>query len=45
MLLDFETIFMSELLRLFIADCAVLEVIRNAEQRYAIALVANVSPR
>jgi hypothetical protein len=45
MLLAFETIFMRELLRLFIADCVVLEVISNAKQHYAIALAANIAPR
>jgi hypothetical protein len=45
MLLVFETIFISELLRRFIADCAVLEVVSNSKQHYAIALVAHVSAR
>jgi len=45
MLLSFEAMFISQPLRLCMANCAVIEVISNANQRYTIALVANVSPR
>jgi hypothetical protein len=37
--------FISQPLRLLIADCAVLKVISNIEGRYAITLLANVTPR
>ena len=44
-LLDLEAMLISELLRRFIANRRILEVIRNAEGRYAITFVAGVSSR